>query len=201
MTYLANLDYQDIKNTLLSIQDKEKQALLTTIFITGSRVGEIVRFYKDKLHTPHNKRINPPLSWKDIKVVELPSGQKRIAIKILVEKSQEKNRFRIVYLNYKKEKELCRIVLKWAKHCKEANQPYLFDISTRKARQIFKEFFPDFNEGIHHLRHWRITAYKDGSITGKKVPLEEIGKMVGHKSLMTTNIYDHADAKIYASEL
>jgi len=200
MSYVADLSYKQVEKRILNTINKRKQLLLTLIFLTGSRVGEIVRHWQDKPTTHPKKMKNPPLHTDDIYIEKLDNGQKRVAIKIRVEKSKVK-RFRVVYLNHKKEWALIKIVMDAWRLKKKAGGGFLVNVSTRTAQRWFNSTFPEFNQGIHHLRHWRITSYLSGAVTGEPVPKDIVGKLVGHTKITTTDIYDHVPVKKYAEKL
>ncbi len=109
MTYIGDLDYAEIKERILTTKDKRKRTLLALTFLAGARIGEIVRHELDKLTTPEKKMLNPPLKDSAIDTEYLDNGKKMVTIKVQVEKSGEK-RFRMVYLNIQKERELINII-------------------------------------------------------------------------------------------
>ena len=209
MAYIGDLPYPEIKERILKSSSAKKRLLFALLFLTGARVGEVVRFFRDKQFTPPKKRINPPIKDTDIVVVTVPFQHKgklhmikRMRIKVKKEKIwKDTTKFKYIFINYRKEKELCNIVWAAKKEKERLGGGYLLDISTRHARRLFIEEFPEFDSNIHHFRHWRASCYLKGTVTGRRVPLEIVSKLLGHKSLQTTQIYDHVSVESYAGYL
>ena len=203
MGYKGKLSYKEVKKTLLAIPDQRKQQLLTIIYASGSRVGEITRHKDDIQGIPENLMKNHPLKpsqiyWNEIK------NNSFLELRIWVEKSIQyskkgirkgEKRFRVFDIPPKKEPEFCDIIWSAKEQSESVNQKYIFDISSRTAQTWFREFFPEFDFGIHHLRHWRITHLLSGEAWGIRVPKDKVQKMVGHSTLSTTHIYDHTEVE------
>lgn len=198
MTYLGDLPYPEVKQRILNCADKQKQLLFALTYVTGSRIGEIVRHHLDVIDTPIREMHNPPLKDTNIFKKRI-KGNLMIAVRIQVEKSKEK-RFRIFPIPTSKETEYCKILWKAKKRKEKVGGGYLLDISTRTAQKQFQETFPEFDQGIHHLRHWRITHLLSGAAWGKRVPKDKVQKLVGHSRLTTTNLYDHVEIENWMEE-
>lgn len=213
MVYFLDKPYDEIVHRICNFQENEEMRFIMALtFLSASRIGEIVRHRFDKPTTPHKERINPPVSCKDIWPYTSSKGKKFIVIKIQVEKSKEKKRFRQVYIHTggkqsappnPGEVQLAQLVMHYRKKKLEEGADYLADISVRTCQMWFKKFFPEVPDdgNIHHLRHWRTTAYLSGEITGKPVPLEIVAKFLGHTKILSTHRYDHVTIKQWADAL
>jgi len=207
--------YEDVKNHLLSISDREKRALFCLIYAGMAREGEIVR-----ARYGHNK----PLEADDIE-----NFDNRLEITIRSEKSKrvkkvdrfgrllEKTRTisvapaeRVVPIYKNRESWLTDIIEDW---CNFKITGALFNYSTRWVEYQFRKWFPDIvsNRGldkdgsshtVHWLRGWRYTHYRRGEVTGKIVDSKIVSMLGGWvSSAVPEKCYDFTKIKDFYGEL
>lgn len=184
-------DYNDLKDRLLSISDGLHKGLLCLTYASLGRVGEVVRHYKDGLHTI--KHINPPISAEDISRFTTEKGRDVIRIKVLTEKVRQ---IRVVPVFPDTEYWLIKPF--WNRK-QEIRHGFMYDYSVRWAEGVYKKYFGDYH--IHNLRHWRITHLLNGSVYGKPTHPHIVARMSGHKSLNTQAVYDHSIIEDYIDYL
>ncbi len=186
------MSYNHLRDHLLSISHGRDRALLCVIYACMARVGEVVRGrYK---HTR-------PLHSDDVKV--LPN---KIELYI---KSEKGDRPRKVPVFRNRESWLIDVITNWI----ELNPGLLFDISTRRAEQIFSKWFPEIagNRGgdvdgskhtVHWLRGWRYSHYRRGSVTGKPVE-SKVASLLGGwiSSAVPEKYYDLTKIEDYEDDL
>jgi integrase len=182
------LPYPELKQRLNQIHNPTHRVCLKTIYAGCARVGEIMNSrYSD----------NPSLSKADI---ETSPGF--LVLHILTEKRNTWRRVPIsridddTQLYFKKnEAWLSEEIIDYAKVC---NREHLFNWSTRWAEQVFGKYFPEFNQHVHLLRHWRASHLLQGVATGVVVPervVAKIGGWMGTKVLTST--YDNTIIEDY----
>ena len=207
--------YEDLKNHLLSIGDREMRAMFCLIYAAMAREGEIVR-----ARYGHNK----PLEAEDI----VPFAN-RIQITVRSEKTRRIKRtdkfgrrlekpqvtrvapaLRIVPIYRNREKWLVDIIEDW---CKHKDTGPLFDYSTRWAEYQFRKWFPDIvssrgfdkdgsSHTIHWLRGWRYSHYRRGNVTGKIVDSKIVSMLGGWvSSAVPEKCYDFTKIEDFYGEL
>src|SRR3990172_3356173 len=118
MVYIGDLNYEEIKRRITHCRDQRHRLLFAILFLTGARIGEIVRYHRDHFDMAEKARVNPPLKDSDIFIESLPSGKKMIVFKVKKEKIKTGRPFKLIYVNPKKEWELVKIVLEAKKQKK-----------------------------------------------------------------------------------
>lgn len=186
------INYKDLQKTLDNIKIPEHRVMLKTTYMTLGRVGEIVRGrYKN----------NPPLQKSNFE-----TSNNLLITKVLTEKSYDVRRVPCSRIDddtqeYFKNSEawLTEDIIEYVD---KSNKPFLWDKSTRWAQYIFNKYFPEYNNHIHLLRHWRASHLLSGKATGKPVPERIVAKMggwTGTKTLTATYdktvIEDYVDVK------
>ncbi len=190
---MVKLDYQVLKQRLLDIPHARDRALLTLIYATGGRVGEIVW---------HKKYEQKPVMKKDI-----TSFPTHLEIFVFTEKILI---YRKVILSKEIEPWLTNIIETYVSNFGE--QEYVFPMTTRNAQKIFRKYFPDINvtrhdkvlgqkvQGIHLMRKWRAThmkqnlTVKPGQKCDDKFIMLQLG-WIDRGSL--DNVYDQTDLEDY----
>jgi len=181
------IKYETLKQTLTSIPNEEHRIFLKTVYATLGRVGEIVRGrYKE----------NPPIKssqithTKNLMFITLKTEKTQKARKVPCARIDDNTQ---VFLK-KNEAWLTEDIINYAKK----NGGVLWDKSTRWGQYIFRDYFPEYNNHIHLLRHWRATHLLSGNATGVPVPERVVAKMggwVGTKTLTAT--YDNTIVEDY----
>lgn len=185
------LPYQDLKNKLTNIPDPEHQGFLCLTYACMGRIGEVVRHRQDPADAI--EWINPPIRAEDIRIINTPQGNKVLTIQVLTEKI---NQIRIVPVFPDKEYWLIKPF--WT-HKKEIGKGYLYNYSTRWGQKVFEKYFG--TQDIHSLRHWRITHWRQGAVTGKPVDSAIVARMAGHTNLNSQTTYDHSVILDYVDNL
>jgi len=158
-----NLDYDELKEKILSVTDAQEQALFATQYAAYARVGEIVVGKCSE---------NPPLTSDSVKETE-----DHLIITVLTEKTR---RHRRVPVSKKKEKWLTDIVSAWV----EVSEGLpLFPYSTFWAQKKFKKWFGTYR--THLLRHWATTHALQGHRTVERLQPDEIARLGGWTDLNT----------------
>ncbi|MFW6275105.1 MAG: hypothetical protein ACOC2M_00565 [bacterium] len=185
--------YKAVKEAILRINNIKHQAFVALVYATMGRIGEVVRHSKDKPKQEKNW-INPPISKEDIIKKKTKKGKRLIVISLFTEKVRKP---RVVVIPYEKEKWLGNIILRYTKLSEEY---YLFNKSVRWGQLVFKKYFGTQN--IHVLRHYRITHWLSGEVTGKPVRERIVARMAGHTSISTqAHHYDHTIFEDYEDEI
>ena len=177
------ISYQDLKNHLLSISNREKRALFCLIYAAMAREGEIVRGRYNN---------SKPLSAEDI--VSFPN---KINILVRSAKTKRLNKFgkvvnvgkpvRVVPIFRNREAWLVDIL---EDAVKRTGTGPLFNYCTATVENYFKEWFPDIVSSrggdvdgsahtVHWLRGWRYSHYRRGNITGAPVESKVVALLGG----------------------
>lgn len=201
------MSYEDLKNHLLSISDKEKQALFCFIYGGMAREGEIVnsRYSKRKGIRGEDIEILPNM----VKItVRSEKSSRRSEETGLIKKTGHNARKVPIFRN--REAWLCNIIESWVA---EKGSGPLFDFSTRWAEYQFHKWFPDIvcrkgghhdggSHTIHFLRAWRYSHYRRGNITGLIVD-SKVASLFGGwvSSTVPERLYDMTKLEDYYGEL
>lgn len=177
------LSYKELKERLTSIKDNEHRIMLYTIYAGCARVGEIV---KNRYHS----------DWKSFGYSNLDINPSILLLKIKTEKTHLDRRVPLSRIdNYKQiyfknnEAWLTEPIIRFYSLQPDFNWQY----STRWAQNVFKIYFPEFNNHIHYLRHWRATHLRQGIATGVPLPLDIIKKIGGWVSIkIPEQTYEHS---------
>jgi integrase len=201
MTYLGDLPRQEVVQRIFKHKNEKARIVFAIAYLTGSRIGEIVRYHKDRKETPEKDRVNPPLKASSITFKEI-NGHKLMIVKVLREKLTGKNKsrkFKLIYIDIEgRDRELAKIILKRRLEIKQTTKDgYLVDVSTRQAQKYFQKSFPEFRTNIHHFRHWRATHMLNGEATGEPIPKDVVATILGHSNIRTTDVYDHVSVETY----
>jgi len=200
------ISYQDLKNHLLSISNREKRALFCLIYAAMAREGEIVRGRYNN---------SKPLSAEDI--VSFPN---KINILVRSAKTKRLNKFgkvvnvgkpvRVVPIFRNREAWLVDILEDAVKRTESGP---LFNYCTATVENYFKEWFPDIVSSrggdvdgsahtVHWLRGWRYTHYRRGDVTGKRVESKVAALMGGWvNSSVPERYYDFTQIEDFEKEL
>lgn len=186
--------YLWLKDKIMHIPDRDHRAFIALTYGCFGRVGEVVRHKKDAPYTEPIEWRNPPIAVDEIQRKTTRGGQKIITIQVLTEKVNE---YRTAIIYYDKEPWLGNLILR---KVKDSKSKYLFNYSTRWGNMIFERYFKSLN--IHALRHWRITHWLRGDVTGKPVPPDIVARLSGHTSLLTqARHYDHTVIEDYVDTI
>jgi len=185
--------YKELQERLEAIPNKSHQVLLKTIYAGMARVGEIVRpryaTYKGVGLT------NKDVSFTDTSLILLLTTEKRnIERRVPIARIDKPEH------EYFKRNEswLTEDIINYPKPV----EGRVWDYSTRWAEKRFEEYFPEFGQHIHLLRHWRATHLLTGQATGKPVPMPVVAKMGGWKGTnMLSSTYDSSIIEDYWGEL
>lgn len=177
------LSYNELKKRLEGIEQTDHKILLKTIYAGCARVGEIMRNrYHDK--------------WISFGYYSIEIKDKIILLNLLTEKTHLDRRVPIsriddetqVYFK-KNESWLTEPLIEFY----SKNKDFKWKVSTRRGQQIFKQYFPEFNNHIHYLRHWRATHLRQGTATGVPLPLDIVKKIGGWTSVkVPEQTYEHS---------
>jgi len=177
------LEYNVLKETLEDIPQMEHKVLLKTIYSGCARVGEIVRNRYQK-------------EWKRFDFDSLTIKDKFLILNLKTEKTHLARKVPLSRIDdpseeYFKKNEawLTEDLIAFYSKDKQFN----WDISTRRAQQIFQKYLPEYGSHIHYLRHWRATHLRQGVATGKPIPLDIIKKIGGWTSMkVPEQTYEHS---------
>ena len=191
-TWLLELSYKELKETVLGIRDQRDQALIATTYAAYGRIGEIVK-------GPHKG--SKPMKKEDIKIVTR-KGRKFLRLMLKTEKKKGTH-LRQPVVSTDRERWLAKIIWAWRK--KQQKHGYLFPglkpnsaIATRTAELIFEKHFHEGIQSIHLLRKWRSTHALRGDFTknNEKVPIKAVMAFGGWAdSKILVEIYDQAVAE------
>lgn len=188
------VDYEDLKNTLLSVGDGEHKAFLCSVYAGMCRVGEILR--------ARDRRVSP-FFCKD--VVSFPN---KVELHIRTEKSRK---MRKVPVFRNREAWLCDVIEGWRNH---VGSGAMFPFTTRWGEIKFRLYFPEFSKRssrkldgtsihtVHWLRGWRYTHYKRGEVTGRRVEAKVASLLGGWvSSSVPDRCYDFTEIDDYLEVL
>jgi integrase len=184
---ITRIEYNELKERLINITRTDHKLLLKTIYACCGRVGEIVNSryvtYPGKPFAYRN------LTWTD----------NILLINILTEKTHVERTIPLARIDapaeayfQKNESWLTEDIIEYAKDNKDAGS--FFGYSTRWAERVFAKYFPEHNQHIHLLRHWRATHLLSGEATGINLPTNLVMRIGGWTEERTLN-------KIYNSTI
>lgn len=183
------LPYQTLVQTLNNIPVKEHRVFLKTVYATVARVGEVTRY---RIQPTIKVRDNPALTKQDFQFTS-----NVLKINLLTEKTMRERVVPIMRVDdttqqYFKKNEawLTEDIISYVSEFR-FDSDVIFDRSTRWGQLVFRKYFPEFNNHIHLLRHWRATHLLQGLATGVPVPINVVAKMGGWSNAsVLSSIYD-----------
>jgi len=200
------ISYQDLKNYLLSISDRESRALFCLIYAAMAREGEIVRGRYNK---------SKPLQTEDI--VSFPN---KINIAVRSAKTKRLNKHgklvsvgkpvRVVPIFRNREAWLVDIL---EDAVERIGTGPMFNYCTATVENYFRKWFPDIVSSrggnvdgsahtVHWLRGWRYSHYRRGDVTGKRVESKVAALLGGWvNSSVPERYYDFTRIEDFEKEL
>jgi len=183
------IPYEELKQRLNQINNQDHRILLKTIYAGCARVGEIVKHrYKSE--------------WQSFGYGNLEVKEGFLIFQLQTEKTEQ---IRRVPISRKEDpsQEYFKKSEAWLTEDMipfyEANKSG-WAYSTRWAEKIFQKYFPEFNQHIHYLRHWRATHLRQGLATGKPVPMDIVQKIGGWTNIsVPSKFYEHSTIEDYVT--
>lgn len=191
MNPLNQIKYNDLQTKLNQITNAQHRTLLKTIYACCARVGEITK--------PRYKTYKGSgLMGRDVE-----HSSTSLYFNILTEKRNTPRKVPVARIDspehiYFKRNEawLTEDILNYVSNFEPDTR--IFNRTTRWAEYIFKQYFPEFGEHIHLLRHWRATHLLSGQATGVPVPMSVVSKIGGWKGTSTlSEVYDNTIIEDY----
>jgi len=172
---------EEMKEMISSIPDEHlrDKAILSTLYITGARVCEIVK----------------RLRLKDISVKE-HKGRKYISFYLFTAKRQRrvKQIYRNIPVSYDKYKVFVDPLIDYIRQIKPRDDDYVFDITTRTVLNITHKWL-DFH--THFIRHVRISHL----VQHHNFNDQELTKWTGWSNSNPAATYSHLDERVFFEKL
>lgn len=181
------MNYKKLQDTLNQIDNKEHRIFLKTTYMVLGRVGEVVRGKYKK---------NPPLEKTNFEITN-----NLLITTVQTQKTNNVRRVPCARID-DPEQEFFKNNEAWLT---EDIIPFIsvfdnkiWDKSTRWGEYTFQKYFPEFNNHIHLLRHWRASHLLQGVATGVPLPERIVAKMGGWSGTKTlTSTYDNTIIEDY----
>lgn len=156
------------------------QALISILYLTGSRISEIVG---QRVKTGGYKV--EPVTKKQIRYFPYKNRDFLIFEQVPILKRRMKGGKiprKTVPVPMVMEKEFCDYIINWAKT--KATEDYMFKMTAQRAWQLVKLHFPA--KYPHYFRHIRTTH-----LVKMGMPLTDVKKMIGWSDMNSAAVYEH----------
>jgi len=169
---------EELEKVIKEIGNIRDRALVSFIYITGSRVSEVVKRFK----------------VKDIKI-EKANDRIFYVFRMYVQKRREKKEiYRMVGIPYEKNKLFIDCILDYINKCKLKDNKLLFEIDRKTVYRVVKKHF---GFSPHYLRHTRATHL----VSEYGFTPQELKEHIGWSDIRTTSIYTHLNWKNISNKL
>jgi len=194
---LPIIDYDTLKATLNAIRKAEHRCFLKTTYLSLARVGEVVK-------GNYLKYPNPPITKANFQVTD-----NFLIVSLLTEKRHTQRRVPAARTDLPIEQFfkvgepwLTEDIIQYLSPIDQDRLVPLWGKTTRWGQKVFGKYFPEYNQHIHLLRHWRASHLLAGYATGVKIPDSVVAKMGGWKGTNTlTSTYDGTTIENYITKV